>query len=397
MKILLKKNAILNPRVAVRGVTLVELMVAVAIGLVLIAAMTYSYSGTRAAFRAQEAQSRKLENGRVALETIVRDIRLAGRLACQRTNGELAYAASVSIAATFPVMEATATAFQAKGLIRASAVDRFINQSARTHPELPTGSVLNPSSVVRAFDHTEFTPPLGSIYSSPRSGTQALQIIKTSESGSSIKTAMTLPTSNIHLSEPISGARPGTSQQLFVISDCERAEILRAQVNTSIIAAGGKLDYDGGLNAVPALLHAYGASAFVSQFDPVTYMIANPPASAQVDTPYLVRYDIARSNSSTTASGQWGRQATIIADGIEDLQIRFGVSSGDGRGIADSYVAAKDVADWDLVVSVEVSLVAISKENRVAVTSSTATDGSSDSRFRQRLSSIVQLRNRLPL
>jgi hypothetical protein len=92
--------------------------------------------------------------------------------------------------------------------------------------------------------------------------------------------------------------------------------------------------------------------------------------------------------------GQWSERAEVIADGIEDFQVRFGITDGDGRSVVDRYVEAAAVADWDRVISVEVSLVAVSKEDRVGVVTSTAADGTLDSRLRQRFSTVVQLRNR---
>lgn len=61
-----------------RGLTLIELMVAIALGLILVAVVIQIYIGSRATYNKQEDLSRLQENGRVALEIIGRSARIAG-------------------------------------------------------------------------------------------------------------------------------------------------------------------------------------------------------------------------------------------------------------------------------------------------------------------------------
>ncbi len=66
-----------RPR-AQHGLTLVELMLALAVGLLLIAASVQVFSSMSQNARAQENLARMQETGRLALELISREIRLAG-------------------------------------------------------------------------------------------------------------------------------------------------------------------------------------------------------------------------------------------------------------------------------------------------------------------------------
>lgn len=68
------------------GFTLVELMVAMVLGLLLIGGVISVFLGTQQASRTQEAMSRVQESGRLALEVISRDARQAGFRACQGGN-----------------------------------------------------------------------------------------------------------------------------------------------------------------------------------------------------------------------------------------------------------------------------------------------------------------------
>lgn len=65
-----------------RGFSLVELMVAVTLGFIVVAAVGYLYIGSRQSFRNTENMSRMQESARYALDTMARDIRMAGSLGC---------------------------------------------------------------------------------------------------------------------------------------------------------------------------------------------------------------------------------------------------------------------------------------------------------------------------
>ncbi len=66
-----------------RGVTLVELMIALVIGLILTAGATQIFIGSKQTYRTTEALSRIQENGRMALQLLARDIRQADYVGCQ--------------------------------------------------------------------------------------------------------------------------------------------------------------------------------------------------------------------------------------------------------------------------------------------------------------------------
>jgi type IV pilus assembly protein PilW len=70
------------------GLTLIEIMIALLIGLFIIAGTIQLFVNTKQTYRLQEALSRLQENGRFAMEFIGRDIRMAGYRACP-TNTKL--------------------------------------------------------------------------------------------------------------------------------------------------------------------------------------------------------------------------------------------------------------------------------------------------------------------
>jgi type IV pilus assembly protein PilW len=68
------------------GLSLVELMVALTIGLFLTAGIIQLFIGTNQTYRFNESMARLQENGRFALEILSRDLRMAGFVGCVKPN-----------------------------------------------------------------------------------------------------------------------------------------------------------------------------------------------------------------------------------------------------------------------------------------------------------------------
>lgn len=75
----------LRSRRLVRGVTLIELMIALVLGLLVVGAAIGIFVSNRQAFRATENLSRVQENARVAYELMAREVREAGGNPCSRS------------------------------------------------------------------------------------------------------------------------------------------------------------------------------------------------------------------------------------------------------------------------------------------------------------------------
>jgi type IV pilus assembly protein PilW len=75
----------LRSRRHVRGVTLIELMIALVLGLLVVGAAIGIFVSNRQAFRATENLSRVQENARVAYELMAREVREAGGNPCSRS------------------------------------------------------------------------------------------------------------------------------------------------------------------------------------------------------------------------------------------------------------------------------------------------------------------------
>ena len=75
------------------GVTLIELMISLTIGLLIIAGIGFAFLASRQGFRSQDALSRMQEGARTAFEIMGRDIRQTGFRGCPpnttRYNGAI--------------------------------------------------------------------------------------------------------------------------------------------------------------------------------------------------------------------------------------------------------------------------------------------------------------------
>lgn len=76
------KRAPLSRLTRQKGLSLVELMVAITVGLILLAGVLQIFASSQQSYRVQEATSRLQENGRFAIEFLSRDIRMAGYRSC---------------------------------------------------------------------------------------------------------------------------------------------------------------------------------------------------------------------------------------------------------------------------------------------------------------------------
>src|ERR1700739_4954612 len=87
------------------GLTLIEMLISIAIGLVVVGAVSYMYLGSKGAYRSNESLARIQEAGRFALDAITRDIRRTGALGCG-TVASITTGNAINVA----VLSATTTA-----------------------------------------------------------------------------------------------------------------------------------------------------------------------------------------------------------------------------------------------------------------------------------------------
>lgn len=254
----------------VRGQTgfgLVELMIAMTIGLILLGGIGYLYLGSRGAYRTTDNLSRMQENARYALDMMSRDIRMAGYLGC----GNMA-SVPVRTIANSPVPQMNA----------GNALIGYSGGAGWT----------NPSTVAQVPN------------------TDVISIMAAWSSGVNLTGNVTPQNANIQVGSNPDGFQAG---DVLVVTNCVNADVFRA---TSVSTSGGTiitLAHSSSSNS-SNWLGSYGNDAFVMRVNQYSYFIGTNPAG----NPALYRVGI-------------NGNAEELVENVQNLQIRYGLdTNGDG-------------------------------------------------------------------
>ncbi len=345
---------------AQRGLTIIELMVSLALSLVVLSALTYIYVSSRGAYRSNEAVARVQENGRFAMDWLSREIRNAGFYGCVSRGP-----APVVIAKNF-------TGFT-MGLQAVAGYENGVGRPNSFPANYLRGDVLLLSGM------------LGQAANILDNNPQAIN-------------------ANIKVDRCI-----GLQQNdLVLATNCARSTIFRitnnpepTNANNCPIPGSGSFNTvtdaaDNNFNPQFRLNPPYlvGSRAIVFKFGALAYYIGSNPAGR----PSLYRTNMDTSGNAFTEE---------VVENVENMDLLFGEDT-DGDGYADQYRTASQVANWQNVVSVRVTLIAVSPDTGATVqaqnyyfganSSGTAVNWqtAADSRLRQVFVSTVAVRNKLP-
>lgn len=239
------------------GLSMVELLVAMAIQFILLGGMVYVYTNSKVMFRVNEQLSRIQENGRYATDALAYDIRMAGFAGC-RSIREI----TPNIIANSPPVFENIT----------DSLSVYENGSGWTNPTTLT--------LVAASD--------------------VITLQSTRGSGASLTGNMTAENANIQVDSNPDGL---VANDLILISDCSNADLFRASSvsngSTVTIAHANNVNTDNRLSK------AYQEDAQIMSFDAHSYFIA----TGSNGEPGLYQHSF---NSNT---------ATLLAEGIESMQL----------------------------------------------------------------------------
>lgn len=290
-----------------KGFSVIELMVAMVIGLVLMAGALSIFFSSRVTFSTNEQMARLQENGRVALDLVTHDIRSAGYNGCSRgvpfTNA-LNSPTNVRWNYVVPVQgsEWTGTGSWAPAL----------------------GASLSPVSV-------------------EQSDVIVVRAIQRDARESRLVNDLT------ELFDPLTVVNETTfaSGRAYLISDCNAASVFQGTWTantpngTMTHAAGGT----GPGNATADLGYLFQAGARIVPLETVIYWVG---VDAVTTEPGLYR--------------QVGPAAPQrLIDGVQAMQISYGEDTTGDR-IVDFYRHANAVVNWNAIISVNVSLLIRSEE-----------------------------------
>ena len=341
------------------GFTLVELMVALVLGLILTGGVINIYISSKQTYRMQDNQSRLQENGRFALQFLTKDLRMAGYMGCN------------TLATITPNIIANAAPPPAPIFGIGTAVQGYdAGAWPSTFPPQPSNLIPNTSVIV-----VSYALPSGAFIDQP----------------------LPLPSSAIHVNANPSGWAANT---VLFITDCQVADIFRAN---SVSASGGGLggfniNHSTAANTANVLSKAYGTDAQVMAFSSNMYYLGSMALGTNTTCPCA----LFRQKFTSAPPEQ-------LIDNVKNMQINYGVVTNSAPYTV-KYVPAcptnaplcvSTASDWSSVVSARINLlVTTPDDNLVNKPQSYTFNGGAFTAADQRLYSIftdtITFRNRAP-
>jgi type IV pilus assembly protein PilW len=342
-------------RIRSSGLSLVELMIALALGALLMLGIVEIFTGTKATYNLQEGLSRVQENGRIAMAIVAKDARMGGLLGCAtstNTTSRILRVNPVQVPSTFvshinPAAADQLLAFPQVGLEGYEFVGTDLGSTLFTLPTAPVNA-----------DATEFAPELpdsdmftGAIV--PARGSDilvvryslepAVSVVSSTNNAQTITADDTLLPAGVEIDEAL------PQQGIFAVSDCIRGNVFqgtRAAGSFVIVrdADGASAPGNVSVGGVPVL---YGKNAIITERVTVVYFVgANGRGGYSL---YRGRY--------TFPAGVPVVVKDELVEGVENMQLMFGIPAMTvverGSGITQeiltapvrSFATAEQIAD----------------------------------------------------
>ncbi len=299
-----KSGKAMQLRQGQQGLTLVELMIAMTLGIILTYGITEIYINSKQTYRTQDGLSRMQESARFALDFISRDIRSTGFVGCGNLSDVTA-----NVVTTTPAL----------GIYDLSNV-LLGYQNTGTQNWSPT----LPAAVTNAVDDTDVITTTGA--------GRCTTVLTGDMADSSAN--VTIATTN---------ACGFQQNDVVLISNCSTADVFRI---TNDPGSSGTLVH-GGLATAYTTTTATEVMSYTSN----SYYIRNDATSG---LPSLYVLD----NSQATG----GNNPIALIEGVENMQLQYGVDTNND-GVPEQYSDANSVADWTQVVAVRITLLMRTIEN----------------------------------
>ncbi len=360
-----------------RGVTLVELMIAMLIGLVLIGGLIQIFIGSRESYRLNDAVSRLQENGRFAIDTISRDLRMAGLPSCMLRQGivvNLLQGGPPALNLDEPLdgWEAADTApGEARVLDFGGALEGVPGAGWGTVAGTVIAGLnaLPGADVLRVRRMAEFPP----------------QITNIAVGGAA--TVVTVTETTAIENGDVFVMCNGNTGQGYIVQACEVTPngVMTDATLSAACVPGTQIPHDLGAN--------WGTAGTLSVPREIVYFVGKRGGDA-ANVPALFRRVDSRGIAGV---------AEELVEGVESLQVLYGIDTT-GNLQANQYLTADAVPRWDQVVSARIGVLLVSAENNVVpdeqndilLLGTTFEPPDDDRRLRQSMTATITLRNRAP-
>ncbi|HSC67493.1 MAG TPA: PilW family protein [Cellvibrio sp.] len=348
-----------------KGLSLVELMIAVTLGLILMTGVMQVFLSSKTVFSSQQALSRVQETGRLGIEFLSRDIRMAGYMGCAtRVVG----------------MEITNT----------------LKDSDKVLYDF--GSAVN--------GYTDKTLPGGTVGETLVVDTDVLVV--RSAAGSGVRIAKNNTADDVFIAKVgnveagvCAGGKDRISgvceKDIVAVTDCEKSRIF--QVSSLALGSGADADkasvgHDG-TSMTPGNAHPVWGGVAADASETFT-------AGAELLAATTNIYFIAKGVSGRPSLWQSTNGISLeLLEGVDDISMLYGVDTN-ADYVPDKYVKSGAVAatEWPKVVAIKIELLVASFEDNVLPEKQKYTFAGEvktpdDRRLRQVFTATVGIRSRL--
>ena len=367
-----------------RGFSLIELMVALTLGLIVTGAVIATFVSVHSASKDAVGIAELADNGRMALDILQQSLRSAGYMACNSTLRQSnATGMAFNTALTGDFTEALA-GYEASGTGPGTTLTLVGNPPGDSSAgDWATSSELGNHLDSSVISHTSALPIKGSdVIAVHTTYSQVAPVYTTDESAAS----------SVDVNSTV-GLQSG---EIGIVSNCANSVVDKIQA-----VSGGTVSFD-----VP-LGQSFGAGSQVAVADTIVYYIG----VGRDGDGALYSYSLAPNSSFQNAP-------TVVVPDIENMQILYGVDT-DGSLAATEYVTADQVSnavsgnpdcqaisgtggvEFNCVVSVKIALLVASPPNAVPAPAQAPTfdllgtkvQAPIDTRMRQVFETTVALRD----
>lgn len=339
-----------------RGFGIVELMVAMTLSLVLLGGVIALFATSRRNYEGNDHLARMQENGRFALDMISRDIRSAGYLGCAKET-PFTNTLTTTVNPLLWNFQSPAFGYQSNGTTWSPTLDTTLAPSA--------AAVNSDVLVVRAPD-----PDFGA---------------------KRVTTLMATPMANVVVTPP----SPVLEQYMTVmIADCSAVSVFEV---TSYAVGTGTIEHK-------VLSPASAVSPQVPSAGNSTENLGYAFQQGSLVMPVRsVVYYVRASATAGNGNSLWRRVGRLapeeVVEGVDSLQVLFGVDTNGDRIIDGDYRDASSVTDWGAVVGIRLGILLRSVEeygknpDTAHIVLGQTIAAAADNRERLTLSTTVAVRN----
>jgi len=377
-----------------RGLTLIELMISLALGLALTAGAISVFQQNKETYQFQEAMARLQENGRYAMNVMARDIRSSGYRGCR---SRMANSNSTGINSAF--LYNVETTFN-----ESSEVINF-------QRGISGYEAVNDDGGADDWDDSDGNDLDASIFAeTPNSGSDIL-VLRTIRGGNRTATMAACSEDNGQGDVTISSTL-GTNLQQFdtaIVANCESASVFVVTNSPSTAVA-----HDTTSSASSRTTrHVSGIANTDTNFN-ICYGEGGVADGSVLSRIVNVVYYIDDNADGIPALYRMenGGTATELLEDVEEMQFLYGEDT-DNDLVVNGFVTADNVTNWSNVLAMRVSLLVRSSRNNIVdnaqvlyydrngddtitTTSSSADEyTATDNRVRKVFSTTVAMRNRM--